>query len=97
MKKALMVFLAFTPIWGAAISAPVVCKISGSTFATAVNQGTMVIRFFWLVAFLFLSIVPIKIAKELSDPSYSKKIEILGAVLWLPGSFLNYYIINNIL
>jgi len=96
MKKALSVILACAPIWGAIISAPIAAKISGPTFTMAPNQFAMVIRFLCLIAFVFLSIVPIKVAKEISEPSYSKRIEILGCLLWLPGSFLNYYIITKL-
>jgi hypothetical protein len=96
MKKGIPTFLAFAPIWGAVISAPVACYISGPTFSSNVNQGAMVVRFLWIVIFPFLSIVPIVMAKQLSEQEYSKKMERLGAILWLPGAFLNYYLLTKI-
>jgi hypothetical protein len=93
MKKALPIIFACAPVWGAVVFAPLACKISGPT--TGINQGAMVVRLLFLVAYLFLSIVPIKVATEISEPKYSKKMMILGAILWLPGSLLNYYLIYN--
>ncbi len=95
MNKRTPTFLAFAPIWGAVISAPIACYISGPTFSSNVNQGAMVVRFLWMVIFPFLSIVPIVMAKQLSGEEYSKNIERLGAILWLPGTFLNYYILTK--
>jgi hypothetical protein len=54
----------------------------------------MVVRFLWLVAFLVLSLLAVKRAKEICEPEDKKRIEIIGAVLWLPGSALNWYILN---
>jgi len=68
--------------------------LSGPTFTTAPNQDAMVLRFLWLVAFLVLSLLAVKRAKEISEPQDKKRIEILGAVLWLPGTALNWYILN---
>lgn len=96
MNKGIPTFLAVAPIWGAVISAPIACYVSGPTFSSNVNQGAMVVRFLWMMIFPFLSIVPIVMAKQLSEPECSKKLERLGALFWLPGAFLNYYILTKI-
>lgn len=95
MNNSRPILLASASIWGAVVSAPLVCIISGPTFSTAVNQDAMVLRFLWLVAFLVLSLLAVKRAKEICEPQDKKRIEILGAVLWLPGTVLNWHIMNT--
>ena len=92
MGKSQPFLLASVSIWGTVIFSPLVCIINGST--TGPNQGTMVLRFLWLVAFMVLSILAAKRATEVCDPQDKKRIEILGAVLWLTGIVLNLYILN---
>jgi hypothetical protein len=86
--------LASVSIWGAVIFAPLVCIISGPTYTNAPNQGAMVLRFLWFVAFLVFSILAVKRATNVCEPQDKKRIEILGAVLWLPGMILNLFILN---
>jgi len=84
--------LASVSIWGTAIFSPLVCIISGRT--TGPNQNAMVLRFLWFVAFLVVSILAAKRATVVCEAQDKKRIEILGAVLWLPGIILNLYILN---
>ena len=81
-------------IWGAAISAPLVCKLSGSTFTTAVNQDVILLRFLWLAIFFVISLLAVKRATEICETQYKKRIQIIGVLLWLPGTVLNWYILN---
>ena len=84
--------LASVSIWGAVIFSPLVCIVSGST--TGPNQGSMVLRFLWLVAFMVISILTVKKATVVCEPQDKKRIEILGAALWLTGIVLNLYILT---